>query len=95
VNILKKVEIKSKSTDFSKYMSLFNMKLETERKSIRDFMNCWPIPCTACKKETECDGPIDSTRASFVWRGSGHSLSRLRVFVSTLPSFMSFQFNDH
>jgi hypothetical protein len=40
LNVLKKVEIKAKFMDFNKYMSFFKTKLETERKSICDFMNC-------------------------------------------------------
>jgi hypothetical protein len=50
LNILKKVEIKPKSIDFNKHMSVLKMRLETERKSICDFMNCWQISCTACKE---------------------------------------------
>ena len=70
LNILKKGEIKSKSIVFNKYVSLFKMKLETERKSVCDFMN---LHCLQI--ETESGGPIDSTRASLFWGGSCHSLS--------------------
>jgi hypothetical protein len=90
LNILKKVKIKSNSIDFNKYVSLFKMKLETERKSVCNFMNLHYL-----QRETECGGPIDSTRASFYLGRLLPQSVMTEGFVSTLLSFMSFHFIDH
>lgn len=84
---MKKVKIKSNSIDFNKYVPLFKMKLERERKSTCDFMN---LHCL--QRETECGDPIDSTRASFF--GEAPATVCHDWGLSFLPCFLLCPFNS-